>query len=258
MLTQSRAIASEPGLALAAPLFAAMATEGADPPAVPIPPAVAAAWETDPSFAGHVLRLELAVLTHGVRSLLACGAPPFRDDVVRGVHAVVATAGHLEEWSLFEAACRHMLADLRNRPAFARTDSGGRPATPLFTLQLVPLADAYATWARALEVSAAVATPGVGQAAAARGRAAAQLPPAALPVELLAQREAAAAAFFCPPGAGGGGDPLGVGQKVLSSADLRAAAAELYAAAAVGAERSFGPKAPYVEELRLRSTAMRK
>ena len=270
MLSEARAIAAEPELPISPAIFAAMAAEGARPAAEPIPPSVAAAWQSDPSFAARVLRLELAVLTHGVRTLRAAGAPPFRDDIMRAVHAVLATAPPAGDFALAEAACRHLLADLRGRAAFAHTvpgggagggagaAGGGRPTAPLYALQLVPLADIYAQWARAGEVSAAVATPGVGQAAAARGRGAGALPPAPLPREALEEREAAAGAFFCPPGPGGGGDPLGVGQAELSSKDLRAAAAALFGVAAEGAAAAFGPRAPHAERLRHMAAALSK
>ena len=269
MLSEARAIAAEPELPISPAIFAAMAAEGARPAAEPIPPAVAAEWQTDPSFAARVLRLELAVLTHGVRTLRAAGAPPFREDIMRGVHAVLATAPPAGDYALAEAACRHLLADLRGRATFAHTvpgagagagagAGGGRPTAPLYALQLVPLADIYAQWAREVERSEAVATPGLGQAAAARGRGAGALPPAPLPREVLEGREAAAGAFFCPPGPGGGGDPLGVGQAQLSSTDLRAAAAGLFAVAAEGARAAFGPRAPHAERLRLMAAALSK
>ena len=256
VLAEARSIASEPEHPLVAPIFAAMAAEGAEPPAVPIPPEVAAKWQSDPSFAARVVRLEAALVTHAVRSLLACGVPPFRDDVMRGVHAVYVTALDSGDFALAEAACRHLLGDLRARATFAHTRGAtGRPTAPLYALQLVPLADLYAQWAKAVEVAAAAAAPGVGQAAAAQGRAA-PLQPAPLPPQLRKERDAVGGAFFCPPGPGGAGEPLGVWQGELSSTDLRVAAAALYAAAAESVLLAFGPQAPHGEHLRRLAAAV--
>jgi hypothetical protein len=244
-----------------------MAEEGAVPAAVPIPPQVAANWKTDESFSSYVLRLEMAILVHSVR-LLVRTLPPFHDDVMQGVRKSLSAALQLNDWPLAEAATRHLLADLRARPTFAHAsgeaacaalESSGllpagaagdevaraaaAPILPLYTLQLVPMADIYVAWAHEVELAAAAATPGFGQSAAAGERPrGASLPHVDLPAEMLAARESAAAAFHYDGGKSG---PLGVGLGKVSTRDLRATAAALYRTAARGIALAFGPDAPY-------------
>ncbi len=254
MISTSRTLATEPDLPMTASLLDAMRAEDPWPEAVPVPAAVALHWKTDPAFPRAVGQLDLAVIIHGVR-LLRRSLPPFHADVMQGVHAAMSAALQTQNWIIAEAAARHLLADLRGRATFAHSidadddaDAGSGPAAPLYALQLVPVADIYAAWARELEMASAVDTPGVGQALARGARVA--LPPVPLSADVLASRARAATAFFAPPTRAASAVPLGVGQEALSTKDLRAAAARLYARAAACIELAFGAQSPYAKKQR--------
>jgi hypothetical protein len=255
MIAQSRAISTEPDLPMTISLLGAMASEEPWPEAVPVPASVAANWKTDPTFPRYVGQLDLAVIVHGIR-LLRRSLPPFHSDVMQGVHAAMGVALRMQNWAIAEAAARHLLADLRSRATFAHSidDAGFGPAAPLYALQLVPVADIYAAWARELEIAEAAATPGLGQSFARGARVV--LPPAVVGAEVLASRLRAATAFFTPTSSGARApEPLGVGQDGLSTKDFRDAAARLYERAASCTELAFGPS-PYAAKQRGAARAM--
>ena len=255
MISQSRSLATEPDLPMTVSLLDAMRTEEPWPEAVPVPVAVAQNWKTDPAFPRFVGQLDLAVIIHGVR-LLRRSLPPFHTDVMQGVHAAMSAALQMQNWVIAEAAARHLLADLRTRATFAHSvdDAGSGPAAPLYALQLVPVADIYAAWARQLEIAAAAETPGLGQAIAKGARVA--LPPVALSADLLESRVRAATAFFAPPSTASCAAPLSVDQESISTKDFRAAAARLYERAATCIELSFGAHSPYAKKQRSAAHAM--
>ena len=289
-------IASEPTNTFTTTLIETMINENATPPPIPIPLQVASNWQSDTTFPTLVLKLELSILVHAVR-LLRRTLPPFHSDVMLGVRHVVSAAFQLNDWIIAEAATRHLLSELRVRTTFAHTagaagiralESAGLipigctsdeaaaaapPVTPLYTLQLIPIAEMYLMWAQELELAGAMNTPGFGQDNATseggendQRRPDRSLPHVDLSVEMMKAREDATQVFFSPPvsatgvgaaAAAGGGDgellPCKVGSGgggggstlLLSTRDLRAVAASLYRTAARGIELAYGTDAPY-------------